>query len=261
MALGLDDTRSPQYPPVSGNHFRSPLDPQSTLRSNVLAVKFTLALRNRAQSRQQVDASSHNSEPPEESPGWIDPVSDVKAFYSSIIISSKFNILLAVIPLAIVSGMMGWSPTVIFATNFVALLPLALVLGQLTEDLILRFGESIGGLLNATFGNVVEMILGLAALSQGLMDVVAASLIGSVLSNLLLVLGCCFFFGGVKHKNQEFNAAGNKAANSLLFLACIGILTPTMATSIYGREVMTEHTLQFLSRSIAILLIVMCVFR
>lgn len=70
-------------------------------------------------------------------------------------------------------------------------MPLALVLGEVTEDLAVRFGDTIGGLLNATFGNVVELVLSLAALSKGLFTVVAMSLIGSILSNLLLVLGRC----------------------------------------------------------------------
>ena len=75
------------------------------------------------------------------------------------------------------------------AQNFLALVPLALLLGEVTEDLALRFGDTIGGLLNATFGNVVELILSVAALRARLYDVVATSLVGSVLSNLLLVLG------------------------------------------------------------------------
>ena len=75
--------------------------------------------------------------------------------------------------------------------NFLSLVPLALLLGEVTEDLAVRFGDTIGGLLNATFGNVVELILSIAALQKGLYDVVATSLVGSVLSNLLLVLGAC----------------------------------------------------------------------
>ena len=73
--------------------------------------------------------------------------------------------------------------------NFISLVPLALILGEVTEDLAVRFGDIVGGLLNATFGNVVELVLSLAALSKGLYTVVAMSLIGSILSNLLLVLG------------------------------------------------------------------------
>jgi Ca2+:H+ antiporter len=82
--------------------------------------------------------------------------------------------------------------------NFLALIPLALLLGDVTEDLAVRFGDTIGGLLNATFGNIVEMILSVAALQQGLYTVVSTSLLGSILSNLLLVLGeclCCAWFG------------------------------------------------------------------
>ncbi len=77
----------------------------------------------------------------------------------------------------------------LFLQNILGLVPLALLLGDVTEDLALRFGDVIGGLLNATFGNVVELILSIAALAKGLFVVVAYSLIGSVLSNLLLVLG------------------------------------------------------------------------
>lgn len=82
--------------------------------------------------------------------------------------------------------------------NLAGLIPLALILGEVTEDLALRLGDVIGGLLNATFGNVVELILSIAALSKGLFEVVAMSLLGSVLSNLLLVLGGCFLAGGIK---------------------------------------------------------------
>ena len=83
-------------------------------------------------------------------------------------------------------------------------------------DLALRFGNVIGGLLNATFGNIVEVILSIAALERGLYVVVATSLVGSVLSNLLLVLGCCFLFGGMYYKIQTFNATSNRATSSLL---------------------------------------------
>lgn len=189
-------------------------------------------------------------------PGGFSPWSDCVHLFQ-MLGSSKLNVLLLAVPVGIVGGIMNWSPSIVFAANFLALLPLALILGELTEDLILRFGETIGGLLNATFGNVVEMILGLAALSHGLMDVVAASLIGSILSNLLLVLGCCFFFGGSRYKTQQFNSAGNKAATSLLFLACISVITPTMASQLYGPEVMAPETLQLLSHCIAVLLVCM----
>ena len=87
--------------------------------------------------------------------------------------SSSFILLIAVVSLQ----------------NIIGLIPLALILGEITEDLAVRFGPTIGGLLNATFGNVVELILSIVALTKGLYTVVASSLVGSILSNLLLVLG------------------------------------------------------------------------
>lgn len=99
------------------------------------------------------------------------------------------NVLLVMAPLGILAHYLHWGPVAVFLLNFAALVPLALLLGEVTEDLAVRFGSTIGGLLNATFGNVVELILSIAALTKGLYVVIAASLIGSILSNLLLVLG------------------------------------------------------------------------
>ncbi|KAL3154685.1 hypothetical protein ABBQ38_011234 [Trebouxia sp. C0009 RCD-2024] len=161
-------------------------------------------------------------------PGWFAFKSDVKAIYG-LIMSSWMNVLLVMAPLGILSHYLHWGPVAVFLLNFAALIPLALLLGEVTEDLAVRFGSTIGGLLNATFGNVVELILSIAALTKGLYVVIAASLIGSILSNLLLVLGCCFLLGGAKHKHQKFNTMLNKACCSLLLLACIGLVIPTAA--------------------------------
>lgn len=182
------------------------------------------------------------------------PLSDL-SHLGSMLLSSYLNVLLLAIPVGLTAGALGANPTLVFVANFLALLPLALILGEITEDLALRFGDAVGGLLNATFGNVVEMILGLAALNRGLYEVVAASLIGSILSNLLLVLGCCFLFGGLRHKHQRFNALANKVSASMLFLACISIVTPTLARGVYGDKIITDGTLRSLSHAIALLLI------
>ena len=121
--------------------------------------------------------------------GWFAFRSDAKAILGGLIMSSWLNVLLVMAPLGIIAHYANWSPYAVFIMNFAALIPLALLLGEVTEDLAVRFGATIGGLLNATFGNVVELILSIAALSKGLYVVIAASLIGSILSNLLLVLG------------------------------------------------------------------------
>ncbi|PSC71917.1 calcium proton exchanger [Micractinium conductrix] len=187
-------------------------------------------------------------------PGMWAPRGDAKAVWH-MLTSSFLNIMLLALPLGIWAGMKEGNPTLVFTANFAALIPLALFLGEVTEDLAVRFGDTIGGLLNATFGNVVELILSIAALQRGLYTVVATSLIGSILSNLLLVLGMCFFFGGLKYKEQRFSTLANKMSSSLLFLACIAIIIPSTAKLIYGPTVISKDVLFNLSHAIAIVLV------
>jgi calcium/proton exchanger cax len=175
-----------------------------------------------------------------------------------IVFGSWLNLLLVCVPLGIMADpVFGWGATATFALNFFALVPLALILGDITEDLAVRFGDTIGGLINATFGNVVEIILSVAALQQGLYQVVAMSLLGSILSNLLLVLGCCFIFGGLYYKQQEFNAVANQASSSLLFLSCIGVVLPTAAAHLApaGAKKMSAADVLVVSRGAAVVLL------
>ncbi|GLC75402.1 hypothetical protein PLESTF_001633000 [Pleodorina starrii] len=157
------------------------------------------------------------------------------------ILSNWVNVLLVTVPLGLAAGALKWSAEYVFVLNFLALIPMALILGDVTEDLALRYGSVIGGLINATFGNIVEIILSVAALLNGLYAVVAASLLGSILSNLLLVTGCSFFFGGLFNKTQKFNATGNQASSSLLFLAALGFLIPTGASRLFGDAEASGH--------------------
>jgi len=140
--------------------------------------------------------------------------------------SSGLNALLIFIPFGIASAILKMSDTTIFLTNFIAIIPLAKLLGFATEELSLRTSETIGGLLNATFGNAVEVIIGIMALKSGLIDVVKASMIGSLLSNLLLVLGMCFFFGGIKYKFQTFNTTSSDTSASLLVMTIFMVILP-----------------------------------
>lgn len=130
----------------------------------------------------------------------------VPSFKQSITVSLKsspINILLVFLPFAIASGLLGWSESSTFVLNFLSLLPLAKLLGVATEEIALRTSQTIGGLINATFGNMVELILSILALNKGLVRVVQASLLGSVLSNLLLVLGFSFMLGGFRFAVQK----------------------------------------------------------
>jgi len=143
------------------------------------------------------------------------------------IILDYWNILLVFVPAGVMAGMGGWEPGITFWLNFLALVPLAKLLGMATEELAVHLGENVGGLLNATFGNAVEMILTIELILNNEFSVVKQTLIGSILSNLLLVLGCAFFLGGLIFKEQSFNAQGANVNTSLLILAMFGVLVPT----------------------------------
>ena len=116
------------------------------------------------------------------------------------------NLLLIFVPIAIVLEFMHASPTLIFITSCLAIIPLAGVMGKATEHLAEKVGEGIGGLLNATFGNAAELIIAIVALRAGLYDVVKASITGSIIGNILLVFGLSAVLGGAKYSTQKFNS-------------------------------------------------------
>jgi Ca2+:H+ antiporter len=116
----------------------------------------------------------------------------------------------------------------IFISAAVSIIPLAGWLGRATEQLAERSGEGVGGLLNATFGNATELIIAIAALRAGLHDVVKASLAGSIIGNILLVLGAAMLCGGLKFKEQHFNSEGARAEATLLTLAAIAMVLPAI---------------------------------
>ncbi|KAL6789549.1 Ca2+ transporter [Trichoderma sp. SZMC 28013] len=139
--------------------------------------------------------------------------------------SSWINLLLLAAPVGIA---INYIPAVdrkaVFIVNFMAIVPLASILGFATEEIALRTGETLGGLLNATFGNAVELIVAILALVDGKAAIVQTSLIGSILSNLLFVMGFCFFFGGLGRPEQNFNTTVAQTAASMLAL----VIVPTV---------------------------------
>jgi Ca2+:H+ antiporter len=120
------------------------------------------------------------------------------------------------------------SHVLLFILAGVAIIPLAGWMGKATEHLADRTGEALGGLLNATFGNMAELIIGIMALREGLTEVVKASLTGSILGNALLVLGAAMLSGGLKYKTQTFNAAGARSMATALTLAAIALVAPAI---------------------------------
>ena len=151
--------------------------------------------------------------------------------------------LLLAVPLAIGASLAGSPAAARFGLAALAIVPLAGLMGRSTEQLAERLGPGIGGLLNATFGNAAELILALFALGRGLDNVVKASLTGSIIGNLLLVLGASLFAGGMKYPVQRFNRTAAGVGSTLLALATIGLIIPALFHHIAPGDVRDGHRL------------------
>ena len=152
----------------------------------------------------------------------------LKRSLRAVFLSSKLNALLVCVPGAIAARHAGGSEGLIFLLSLIGICPLAERLGFFTEQLAEYTNPTVGGLLNATFGNLTEVIVSVFALRAGLLRVIQLSLLGSILSNTLLVLGCAFLFGGMKRKEQRFNAEGTSMNFGLLMLASLSYALPTL---------------------------------
>src|SRR5512137_2501370 len=120
----------------------------------------------------------------------------------------------------------GASAPLVFFSAALAIVPIASLLVRSTEQLAAYTGDTIGGLLNATFGNAPELIIALVALKAGLDDMVKASIIGAILANMLLGLGAAFLFGGMKRHMQEFNPGASRNYMTMMLLAVISLAIP-----------------------------------
>lgn len=138
--------------------------------------------------------------------------------------------LLIFIPISIIGEFIHLQPTVMFVLAALSIIPLAGIMGEATEEISFYTGPKIGGFLNATFGNATELIISFFALKGGLFDVVKASIAGSVIGNILLVLGASMLFGGLKHKTQTFNKKVIEVSSSMLLFAVIGLCIPAIFT-------------------------------
>ena len=136
--------------------------------------------------------------------------------------------LLIFIPISIIGEFMHFSPTLMFILSALAIVPLAGLMGEATEEISFYTGPKLGGFLNATFGNATELIISFFALKDGLFDVVKASIAGSVIGNILLVLGASMLAGGLKYKTQSFNKKVMETSSSMLLFAVIGLTIPAI---------------------------------
>jgi Ca2+:H+ antiporter len=165
--------------------------------------------------------------------------------------------LLVFVVIAPLVKLLGGGPLAVFACSALAIIPLAGLMGEATEVLAARLGAGVGGLLNATFGNAAEMVLALVAMQKGYHDIVKASLTGSIIGNVLLVLGVSMIAGGVRREKQTFDRSAASASSMLLLLAAIALVVPAAFHVVaegarargaltLGREGAAEHDLSLL---------------
>ncbi|KAJ9616639.1 hypothetical protein H2200_000358 [Cladophialophora chaetospira] len=179
-----------------------------------------------------------------------------------IIFSSWVNWLLVFVPVGIILGVMvDWahsdvvSPSAVFAVNAVAIIPLASLLSFATESVAAKLGDTIGALLNVTFGNAVELIIFIIALAAGEVRVVQAAALGSILSNLLLILGMCFLAGGLRFREQLYNSTVSQMSACLLCLSVISLLLPTAFHASFSNTNTADHVVLKVSRGTSVVLL------
>ncbi|KAF2468623.1 vacuolar calcium ion transporter-like protein /H(+) exchanger [Lindgomyces ingoldianus] len=173
--------------------------------------------------------------------------------------SNYANVFLVFVPLGIIAGALHWSPTSVFILNFIAIIPLAALLSFATEELSAKLGDSLGGLLNATFGNAVELIVSIVALREGEIRIVQSSMLGSILSNILLVLGCCFLAGGIRQQESEFNSTVASTMSSLMAVSSASLIIPATlyAALRTSTDEETDKNILLLSHGTSIILLLL----
>ncbi|MDP4178104.1 MAG: calcium/proton exchanger [Bacillota bacterium] len=164
--------------------------------------------------------------------------------------------LLIFIPISIVCKILKVNEVCIFFISAVSIIPLAGIMGEATEEISAYSGPRIGGFLNATFGNATELIISFFALKEGLFDVVKASIVGSVIGNILLVLGASMLIGGIKYKTQKFNKNVINVSSSMLLFAVIGLSVPAIFTHTVQAKLLNTSKYERLSIEVAIIMIV-----
>ena len=147
---------------------------------------------------------------------------------ASELLKNRIFWLLAAVPVVIVAEHWGQaSATTLFVLSVVAIVPLAVLLSRATESVAARTGDAIGGLLNATLGNLTELVIAIAALQAGMIDLVKASIAGAIMTNSLFMLGMALLLGGLRHHVQEYNRVTARLQAGMLFLATVALLVPS----------------------------------
>ncbi|KXH51325.1 calcium/proton exchanger [Colletotrichum salicis] len=171
-----------------------------------------------------------------------------------ILFHSWVNVLLVFVPVGIITKALGVSPGIVFAMNAIAIIPLAGLLSHATESVASKLGDTIGALLNVTFGNAVELIIFIALVKDEI-RIVQASLLGSILANLLLILGMCFFLGGLRFREQIYNSTVTQMSACLLSLSVISLVLPTAFHASFQNTFKAEDQTLKISRGTSVVLL------
>ncbi|KAF2260904.1 hypothetical protein CC78DRAFT_536079 [Lojkania enalia] len=172
---------------------------------------------------------------------------------------SWINVLLVFVPVGIVSHPAGLAPEIVFAMNAVAIIPLAGLLAHATEAVAARLGDTMGALLNVSFGNAVELILFIILLAGNQIRIVQAALLGSILANLLLILGMAFVAGGLRFQEQIYNSTVTQMSACMLSLAVMSLLLPTAFHAAFSSYSKADEETLYVSRGTSVVLLVIYV--
>jgi Ca2+:H+ antiporter len=168
---------------------------------------------------------------------------------------NPWSVLLAALPLTLAAQLLHWSPIMIFICAALGIIPLAAYIGEATEDLAFYTNPRLGALLNATFGNAAELIITIAAVEAGLLELVKASIAGSIIGNLLLVLGFSMLTGGIRHGTQIFDQRNASRNAIMLVLAVVALVIPSVWSQAIGT--IANPKVEALSVGVAIIMIVL----
>jgi Ca2+:H+ antiporter len=175
------------------------------------------------------------------------------------LLRSWVNILLVFVPIGIAVHLAHLGPEIVFAMNAVAIIPLAGLLSHATEAVAARLGDTLGALLNVSFGNAVELILFIILLANNQIRVVQAALLGSILANLLLILGMAFLLGGLRYQEQVYNSTVTQMSACMLSLAVMSLLLPTAFHSAFSNYSTADKETLYVSRGTSVILLLVYV--
>lgn len=260
-SISTRSTASPSRPSSQPHHNRSyhaPLQSRNGTADNISKVNPPAAPPPGA-AKTEGEAASTLEEDVVPKPSSLHRVSSavVRGFSHAkqALLYSKINILLVFVPIGIAVNFAGLDPKIIFAMNAIAVVPLAALLSYATESAASRLGDTVGALLNVTFGNAVELIIFINALVKNEIRIVQASLIGSILSNLLLILGMAFLLGGLRYREQIYNSTITQMSACLLSLSVMSLLLPTAFHAAFAKVREADHETLKVSRGTSVVLL------